>query len=200
MAKVFYGNQYVGSVTVTGEVSARKSKGGIEARINRFWTRVKEITTDVLVYVGNLIKKAIIVLGVVNIAMWIAYGGVQYGKSMVLPPEAHANVVVAPIDYPVLDRIADCESGIRDIKTHNVRAIKGSAMQFDKNGQVRMNANGNKTVDMGYMQINVTVWGKTATDMGYNLTVEKDNKAFGQWLYFTKGTEPWKFSKDCWSY
>ncbi len=34
----------------------------------------------------------------------------------------------------------------------------------------------------------------------YNLTVEKDNIKFAQWLYATRGTEDWYASKSsCWS-
>lgn len=86
--------------------------------------------------------------------------------------------------YPVLDRIAQCESG-------------GS--HLGKNGQVVVNGNTNGSVDVGLYQINDRLWGKAASDMGYNLSIEKDNRAFAIYLYTTQGTEPWIWSKKCWN-
>lgn len=80
---------------------------------------------------------------------------------------------------PVLDRIAKCESG-------------GS--HLDKNGQVIINT----TRDAGKYQINVPIWGKKATELGYNLMIEEDNEAFAHWLYENYGTEPWIHSAKCW--
>jgi hypothetical protein len=98
--------------------------------------------------------------------------------------------VLVKEDLPILERIADCESGTR----LNGKAVKGSASHYDKNGQVLIN----KTLDVGYMQINVAVWGKTATEMGLNLYNESDNKAFGRWLFREKGSSPWFSSEGCW--
>lgn len=92
-------------------------------------------------------------------------------------------------EAPVMDRIAGCES-------EGDRKSKGS--HFDKNGQVRTNANKNGSVDIGKYQINLAVWGKTAHSLGYELTKEKDNEAFAMWLYANKGTEPWYSSESCW--
>lgn len=88
------------------------------------------------------------------------------------------------ITYPVLERIAECESG---------------NSQYGKTGQVLVMGNTNKSVDIGKYQINNVIWGKKATEMGLNLMVEKDNEAFAVYLYKTYGTEPWVFSKKCWS-
>lgn len=95
---------------------------------------------------------------------------------------------VQAVESPVLDRIADCESG---------DGTKGSATHYGKSGQVLMRPNTNGTVDLGKYQIN-TVWFKTAADLGYDLTKEEDNEAFAEWLYLNKGTEDWYSSKKCW--
>ena len=89
-----------------------------------------------------------------------------------------------PIKASVMERIAKCESG-ND--------------QFDSTGQVQLNANTNKTVDIGVFQINNKVWGKKATELGYNLMVEQDNRAMAQYIYESRGTEPWSASSKCWS-
>lgn len=82
----------------------------------------------------------------------------------------------------ILDRIAKCESG----NTH-----------FDKNGQVLMRGNTNRTVDIGAYQIN-TVWFKKATELGYDLFKEEDNKKMAEWIFENHGTEPWYLTKKCW--
>ena len=98
------------------------------------------------------------------------------------PVHLTAQTVMEQFDSPVLSRIAKCESG----NTH-----------FDKNGQVLVRANTNKTVDVGRYQIN-SVWFSKATGLGLNLFVEKDNEAFARWLYANEGTQPWYSSAKCW--
>ena len=93
-------------------------------------------------------------------------------------------LVERPITYPVLERIAQCESGNSHV---------------DKNGQVLMVGNTNKSVDIGKYQINNALWGKKAKELGLDLTLEKDNEAFAIYLYKTYGTEPWVWSKKCWN-
>lgn len=85
---------------------------------------------------------------------------------------------------PVLERIALAESG---------------NSQVDKRGQVVLHANKDGSVDIGVFQINNTAWGKIATSIGYNLTIERDNRAFAQYLYETYGTEPWYSSRSKWN-
>jgi hypothetical protein len=92
-------------------------------------------------------------------------------------------VVNQEISYPVLDRIAFCESGNK---------------HFDKNGQVMLRGNTNKTVDVGVFQIN-SVWFSKATELGLDLTKEKDNREFAKYLYTTRGTVDWSASSKCWN-
>jgi len=95
------------------------------------------------------------------------------------------NEVKVPVDpaYPVLDRIAKCESG---------------SQHWSKSGQVIFNANTNGTVDVGKYQIN-TVWFAQATELGLDLTKEADNEKMAKWIYLNHGTEPWYSSEACWS-
>lgn len=91
-------------------------------------------------------------------------------------------------DIPILEKIIQCESG-------------GS--HYAKNGQLKVNINvqddGTKSIDVGVGQINVSVWGATATKMGYDLTKETDNRAFTRWLFLNKGSAPWYSSSKCWN-
>jgi len=84
---------------------------------------------------------------------------------------------------PVLERIIECES-------HN--------NHYDKNGQVLMRSNTNKTVDIGVAQIN-TVWFAKATELGYDLTKEEDNRAMALWIIRNKGTSPYSATYSCWN-
>jgi hypothetical protein len=112
-------------------------------------------------------------------------GGLLYGAFVggaYLNPIVTYAVQEVPVDTvtPVLERISKCENG-------------GS--HYDKNGQVSINA----TKDMGKYQINVPIWGKKATEMGLDLSDEKDNEKMAIWLYKNFGTEPWVHSKGCWT-
>src|SRR5258708_4413140 len=73
---------------------------------------------------------------------------------------------------PVMERIMKAESGAHQYNTNN--------------GQVLIHVNNNGTVDIGIAQIN-SIWFATATKLGYDLTKEKDNIAFAEWLYENKG-------------
>lgn len=120
-------------------------------------------------------------------------GGLFYSTSTVT---AHTNTVQLPVEAPVLDRIADCESGVRK---PSGMAVEGSARHLDpKTGQVIMRANTNGTVDIGKYQINEYYWGKKASELGLDLTKEKDNKAMAEWIYKNKGTTDWSSSQKCW--
>lgn len=126
-------------------------------------------------------------LAVVLLMLDLLVGGYELGSMK--PKTVYADrEVIKQVEVeakaPVLERIAKCESG----GTH-----------YDKSGQVLLRGNTNKTVDIGIMQINETYWGKKAHELGYNLTIEKDNKEFARWLYTNYGTEPWSASKGCWS-
>lgn len=90
---------------------------------------------------------------------------------------------------PVMERILDCESG---------NGKKGTAKHFDSNGQVLMRANTNGSVDVGIAQINSVNFAE-ATKMGFDITKEEDNRAFAEYLFRVRGSEPWYSSKHCWN-
>ena len=92
-------------------------------------------------------------------------------------------IVTEKAEYPVLDRIAKCESGNR---------------HYGESGQVLIMGNTNKTVDVGTYQIN-TVWFKKATELGFDVTKEKDNRLMAEYIYKNFGTEAWVYSKHCWN-
>ena len=101
---------------------------------------------------------------------------------------AHTNTVNVQKDAPVLNRIADCESG---------NGTKGSATHM-KNGQVVTNGNKNGSVDIGKYQINLRVWGGKASELGFDLSTEQGNSAMAEWIYLNKGTGDWYASQHCW--
>jgi hypothetical protein len=133
--------------------------------------------------VKNFFKK-VLFWSVVILAL---AGTVQYFRwaypTEVVIEKVKEVIINQDIKYPVLDRIALCESGNK---------------HYDKNGQVLMRGNTNKTVDVGKFQIN-SVWFPKATELGLDLTKEKDNEEFAKYLYTTRGTVDWVYSSKCWN-
>lgn len=117
---------------------------------------------------------------VVCLAGVVQYFRWAYPTEVIIEKEV---IVEREITYPVLQRIAECESNNR---------------HFGESGQVLMVGNTNKSVDVGRYQIN-SLWFKKAHELGLDLTLEKDNEAFAIYLYKTYGTEPWIHSKKCWN-
>ena len=133
----------------------------------------------------KFIRKLVILTVALSLFAGVNYGFFHVGRASVEPKIVRAEVeVIKEIEgeYPVLNRIAKCESGGKHVK----------------DGQVIFNANTNKTVDIGLFQIN-SIWNKKASEMGLDLTKEADNRAFATWLYKNKGTAPWSASAHCWS-
>lgn len=129
-------------------------------------------------------SKRIALLGMV-LSVTFVLGGVLFSTSTVI---AHTNTVKLPVEAPVLNRIADCESG---------DGTKGSGTHT-KNGQVVTNGNKNGSVDIGKYQINLRVWGAKASELGYDLATEDGNTAMAEWIYLNRGTGDWYASQNCW--
>jgi hypothetical protein len=130
---------------------------------------------------AKIAKRTMLVSASLSALGWAVVAGAQYFPSTVYAEKE----VIKEIEMqsPVMARIAKCES---------------SNMQM-RNGQVVINVNKNGTYDMGKYQIN-SIWNKKAAELGYNLSVEKDNEAFAMWLYKNYGTEPWSASRaNCWN-
>lgn len=85
----------------------------------------------------------------------------------------------------VMVRIAKCESG-------NKHFEKGQVL-------VRGNAVSRSSVDVGRWQINNAIWGKKASEKGFDIFSEQGNEDMAMFLYETYGTEPWVHTKKCWN-
>jgi hypothetical protein len=146
----------------------------------------------------KLVFKIIAIQSLVTVAIMAL---VDYGSEKTSAQVVYANttqtVSVMPTDissFPILQKIADCESGIRKA---NGKAVPNSATQYDKNGQVLTNPNTN-SVDIGIMQINLLKWGSQATKLGYDLSTKQGNEEMGLWIYENRGTGDWYSSQSCW--
>lgn len=131
------------------------------------------------------LKRFLILTAKVCAIAWIVVGSVKYMQTY-HPKVVFAEkevVVEVESDAPVMSRIAKCESGGKHISP---------------SGQVVVNVNSNGSYDTGLYQIN-SIWNKKATELGYDLYKESDNKAFAMYLYKTHGSEPWYSSKSCWN-
>lgn len=119
-------------------------------------------------------------LSMFALSLYVAFIAGRY----IAPTETIVNTVIADNGIPpIMQKIAKCES---------------NNQHFDKNGQVLMRSNTNRTVDTGKYQIN-TVWFAKATEMGLDVTKEADNEKLAMWIYENKGTAPWSSSAKCWN-
>ena len=87
------------------------------------------------------------------------------------------------INFPILDKIATCES-------------KGK--QFFSNGVLVKHVNTDGTIDIGKYEIN-SIWEAKSVQLGYNIYTEEGNHNMAVWLFTNQGSEPWSSSKKCWS-
>lgn len=156
MANIYYGEEKIGTIN----------------KKRSFKSKVKSFFKKVLFW-------SIVILA---LALTVQYFRWAYPNEVVVEKVKEV-IINQEIKYPVLDRIAQCESGNKHL---------------DKNGQVLLRGNTNKTVDVGVFQIN-SVWFAKATELGLDLTKEEDNREFAKYLYTTRGTEDWVYSKKCWA-
>lgn len=126
----------------------------------------------------------------------LSFAGASYliNSNVVYATNEVVREVVKEREAPVLDRIADCESGVR---LTNGTAKPGSATHYDKHGQVLMRGNTNGSIDVGKYQIN-SVWFAQASALKLDVTDEADNKTMAEWIYENKGTGDWYASQSCW--
>jgi len=183
MTKIFYGNQYVESFKCDGDT------------INQEGGKVADVT--VLSQIKRATKGSIIVSGAICVGAWLFVLGGYFLPPKVIYADKEVIKEVKAIS-PVMKRIADCESGKRD---KHGRGVPNTANHYNQYGQVLikpvMTGEYAGTYDIGYYQINSN-HNATAKKLGYNLAVEADNKAYGEYLYENVGTQPWYSSRTCW--
>lgn len=136
--------------------------------------------------IKKIVRKFAVIVSAIMVTGSVGFTGYKTYEWTAVPKTVFADrevVVEVQKRAEVMDRIAKCEG-----KT-----------QFKKNGDVVMNLNKNNSWDVGKYQINEATWGPTAAKMGVNIFTEEGNEKFAYWLYQTRGTEPWIYSKSCWS-
>ena len=97
--------------------------------------------------------------------------------------------------YPLLKKICAAESA---------GGPDNAPRQFDQDGRPNWgwelipSTNQYRQVkrDVGQCQVNLWVWGETASGMGLDIVYNADDNAtFAKWLYDQQGTAPWSASK-----
>ncbi len=142
--------------------------------------------------VKNFFKICLLIVITIGIGTSIfAIGGLLNPRLQYEKVEAIKEV---ELEAPIMDKIADCETGQR---LPNGKAKAHTAKHFSKSGQVVMTGNNNKSVDVGKYAIN-SIWFSKATELGYDLTNEDDNKSMAYWIYKNRGTDDWSASANCW--
>jgi hypothetical protein len=162
---IFFGNQHIDSFNCTGKK----------------YTKYQIMKIKIKSFFKKLLFWLIVILIAVGIGQYV-----RWAYPTTITKEVVKEVIVnQEIKYPILDKIALCESNNK---------------HFDTNGQVlvRGNTNGRASVDVGTYQINVMYHGKKATEMGLNLFDQKDNRTYAVYLFETQGSEPWSASRKCW--
>ena len=100
------------------------------------------------------------------------------------PPSASSPILViveTPEIPPILAAIAVCESGSR---------------QFNADGSVLRGRINPK--DVGKWQISETYWLEAAKKLGYDIYTIEGNTSMALYIYELYGTQPWKWSENCW--
>src|SRR6266576_6311948 len=101
------------------------------------------------------LKKGLRIAGVICAFGWAIYAGSMYtqfndARTLVAYAQVATTSTMLPIamEAPVLQRIADCESG---------NGTPNSGKQFLANGNVVTNLNKNGSIDIGKYQINLNI-------------------------------------------
>jgi len=147
---------------------------------------------EVCKYKAMIAARKASMIGIVAAAV---YGGVKGDQLFNSNTVAYAQVIkvvqVQPGRAPVMQRIADCESG-----DHGKR---GSARQFMPNGDIVVHYNTDGSSDVGEWQINQSPEHiKIEARMHFDVLTEAGNEAMATWIYQNEGTGPWKSSQACW--
>jgi hypothetical protein len=140
---------------------------------------IGQFTKSFIRKLGIYTKRTILVSGMLTI---IGYGYYAGTATKMATADSKVIYIQSTSTPAVLQRIEKCESGNSHI---------------DKNGQVAIHVNTDKSYDIGIFQIN-SVWSAQATKLGYDLTNKEDNEAFATWLYENQGTGAWSASAKCW--
>jgi hypothetical protein len=116
-----------------------------------------------------------------------ALQGVAFAKEVYAdymnPETTYETIVITEKDpVKVLEAVAQCESQRR---------------QYHKNGSLVFGINTNKTIDVGYYQIN-TSNEPLARLKGWDIYTYEGNREMALYLYEKEGLKPWNSSRHCW--
>lgn len=166
--KISYLGKQIYPRTKVGRFTSIKSSMRYYAGWTWFWSKVS-------------VAAAVLVIG--------TYGYTTFEQANTVYAQ---NVIVSAKDQmaPVLQRIADCESGNGNPNTGH---------QFNKDGTIVHHVNANGTTDVGMWQINMNEGNiEIMVKHNFNVLTEDGNHAMAVWLYENVGTGPWMSSYKCW--
>jgi hypothetical protein len=129
------------------------------------------------------VRKAFKIIALMYTIAFVMLGIYTAGSKSTITYAAGETVIQMENNFPILDKIATCES-------------KGK--QFLANGVLVKHVNTNGTIDIGKYEIN-TVWEAKSVALGYNIYTEEGNHDMALWLFKNQGSEPWASSRFCWS-
>jgi hypothetical protein len=106
----------------------------------------------------------------------------QFNSASSVREYIKAQAIESGVDVSVALRIASCEGGLR---------------QFNPDGSVLRGII--NPHDIGIFQINEKYHLKNAQKLGFDIFTQKGNVDYAIDLMEKEGTNPWNWSKDCWS-
>lgn len=128
-------------------------------------------------------KSSLFRIGGLSLLLAIAY---TYGQiniaEHIINAETITHTIMQPTDFPILEKIAKCESGYKQFKA-NGDVIRG-----------KINPS-----DIGKYQINEYINNDLARKLHFDIFTEQGNHDMAVYLFTHQGTEPWNSSKSCWS-
>lgn len=112
-------------------------------------------------------------------------------------PAPEPKVVLIEVHPIALNRVSDCESGLRN---KDGSAIEGSARHYTEEGTVIIGGYTDPQfgLDIGMYQINTKFHLERAEELGIDIFTEEGNTKYARILYRESGTQSWIASRACW--
>lgn len=114
---------------------------------------------------------------IISILFFFSFSSKKIEEDIPLPPPP----VVVPEVPAILKKISKCESQDR---------------QFNEDGSIHRGEINPQ--DIGMYQINEHWNGEEAKRLGFDIYTLEGNTKMALYLYKTRGTQPWNWSKHCW--
>ncbi len=143
--------------------------------------RFSSIKSKIMKFIKKVVLVAIVGVVIYGIGYGAYVAGAQFNPKTVYA-EKEVQVPLKFEDMPLLVKICNAESGGKQFLT-NGHIVRGKV----------------EPSDLGFCQINETIWNDKARELGYDIYTEQGNKDMAIWIYLRQGSQPWSASRSMWS-